>query len=110
VVRTVELELPADASLIDLLPEDHPVTWLRRGDGLVGCGVAAALRPSGAGRFEEADRWWRDLTSRAIVRSDVGEPGSGLVAFGTFAFADEPGDSMLVVPEVILGRRPRRPS
>jgi menaquinone-specific isochorismate synthase len=105
VVRTVELELPADASLLDLLPEDHPVTWLRRGDGLVGCGVAAALRPSGAGRFEEANRWWRDLTSRAIVRSDVDEPGSGLVAFGTFAFADEPGASMLVVPEVILGRR-----
>jgi menaquinone-specific isochorismate synthase len=105
VVRTVELELPSDASLIDLLPEDHPVTWLRRGDGLVGCGIAAAIRPSGAGRFEEANRWWRDLTSRAIVRSDVDEPGSGLVAFGTFAFADEPGDSTLVVPEVILGRR-----
>jgi menaquinone-specific isochorismate synthase len=105
VVRTVELELPADASLLDMLPEDHPVTWLRRGDGLVGCGVAAALRPSGANRFEEANRWWRDLTSRAIVRSDVDEPGSGLVAFGTFAFADGPGDSTLVVPEVILGRR-----
>jgi menaquinone-specific isochorismate synthase len=105
VVRTVELELPAEASLLDLLPEDHPVTWLRRGDGLVGCGVAAQLRPSGASRFEEANSWWRDLTARAIVRSDVDEPGSGLVAFGTFAFADEPGDSTLVVPEVILGRR-----
>jgi menaquinone-specific isochorismate synthase len=105
VVRTVELELPADASLIDMLPEDHPVTWLRRGDGLVGCGVAAELRPTGAGRFDEANRWWRDLTARAIVRSDVDEPGSGLVAFGTFAFSDEPGDSTLVVPEVILGRR-----
>ncbi|HET6939269.1 MAG TPA: isochorismate synthase [Nocardioides sp.] len=105
VVRTVELELPAEASLLDMLPEDHPVTWLRRGDGLVGCGVAAALRPSGAGRFDQANRWWRDLTSRAIVRSDVDEPGSGLIAFGTFAFADEPGDSTLVVPEVILGRR-----
>lgn len=105
VVRTVELELPAEASLVDLLPEDHPVTWLRKGDGLVGCGVAAELRPRGADRFAEADRWWRDLTARAIVRSDVDEPGSGLVAFGTFAFADEPGDSALVVPEVILGRR-----
>jgi menaquinone-specific isochorismate synthase len=105
VVRTVELELPAEASLLDMLPEDHPVTWLRRGDGLVGCGVAAALRPSGAGRFDQANQWWRDLTSRAIVRSDVDEPGSGLIAFGTFAFADEPGDSTLVVPEVILGRR-----
>jgi menaquinone-specific isochorismate synthase len=105
VVRTVELELPAEASLVDLLPEDHPVTWLRRGDGLVGCGVAAEIRTTGPDRFEEANDWWRDLTARAIVRSDVDEPGSGLVAFGSFAFADEPGDSTLVVPEVILGRR-----
>ena len=88
-----------------MLPEDHPVTWLRHGNGLVGCGVAAEIRTSGPGRFEEANTWWRDLTARAIVRSDVDEPGSGLVAFGTFAFADEPGDSALVVPEVILGRR-----
>jgi menaquinone-specific isochorismate synthase len=105
VVRTVELELPAEASLLDMLPEDHPVTWLRRGDGLVGCGVAAEVRTTGPGRFEEANNWWRELTARAIVRSDVDEPGSGLVAFGSFAFADEPGDSALVVPEVILGRR-----
>ena len=88
-----------------MLPEDHPVTWLRHGNGLVGCGVAAEIRTSGAGRFEQANQWWRDLTARAIVRSDVDEPGSGLVAFGTFAFADEPGDSALIVPEVILGRR-----
>ena len=32
-------------------------------------------------------------------------PGSGLVAFGSFAYADEPGDSVLVVPEVVVGRR-----
>jgi menaquinone-specific isochorismate synthase len=105
VVRTVELELPAEASLLDMLPEDHPVTWLRHGNGLVGCGVAAEIRTRGAGRFEEANTWWRDLAARAIVRSDVDEPGSGLVAFGSFAFADDPGDSTLVVPEVILGRR-----
>ena len=105
VVRTVGLELPAEASLLDMLPEDHPVTWLRRGDGLVGCGVAAVVRPRGASRFEDANTWWRQVTARAIVRSDVDEPGSGLVAFGSFAFADEPGESALFVPEVILGRR-----
>jgi menaquinone-specific isochorismate synthase len=105
VVRTVELELPDDASLMDLVPEDHPVTWLRRGDGLVGCGIAAELRSSGAGRFAETNDWWQELTAHAIVRDDVEVPGSGLVGFGTFAFADEPGDSTFVVPEVILGRR-----
>jgi menaquinone-specific isochorismate synthase len=106
----VELELPAEASLLDMLPEDHPVTWLRHGNGLVGCGVAAEIRTTGPGRFAEANQWWRDLTARAIVRSDVDEPGSGLVVFGTFAFADDTdpdpsSQSTLVVPEVILGRR-----
>ena len=104
-MRTVPLELPAEASLLDMLPEDHPVTWLRRGDGLVGCGVAAELRTTGPDRFKDADAWWGEVTARAIVRSDVDDPGTGLVAFGTFAFADEPGESTLVVPEVILGRR-----
>jgi menaquinone-specific isochorismate synthase len=105
VVRTVELELPDDASLMDLVPEDHPVTWLRRGDGLVGCGIAAELRTSGASRFADTDQWWQELTTHAIVRDDVEVPGSGLVGFGTFAFADGPGESTFVVPEVILGRR-----
>ncbi len=40
-----------------------------------------------------------------MVRDEVGLPGSGLVCFGSFAFADEPGDSVLVVPEVVVGRR-----
>jgi len=35
----------------------------------------------------------------------VQEPGTGLVCFGAFAFADDPGDSTLVVPQVIVGRR-----
>ena len=42
---------------------------------------------------------------RAEVRDEVGEPGTGPVCFGSFAFADEPGDSVLVVPRVIIGRR-----
>jgi len=32
-------------------------------------------------------------------------PGSGLLALGSFAFADQPGDSVLVVPRVVVGRR-----
>lgn len=39
------------------------------------------------------------------MRDEVGTPGSGLVAFGAFAFADEPGHSVLVVPWVVVGRR-----
>jgi menaquinone-specific isochorismate synthase len=104
-VRTVRLDLEAAAQLLDLVPGDRPVTWLRRGDGLVGWGAAAEVRTHGATRFADADKWWRETTARADVVDEVNEPGSGLVSFGTFAFADEPGDSVLVVPQVVVGRR-----
>ncbi|QBR94419.1 isochorismate synthase [Nocardioides euryhalodurans] len=110
VVRTVDLDLDVATSLLDLLPssegEDRrPVTWLRRGEGLVGWGVAAELRTRGAARFSDADKWWTETAAHAVVRDEIDEPGTGLVAFGSFGFADEPGDSVLTVPEVVVGRR-----
>ena len=110
VVRTVRLDLDPETPLLDLLPSPHdtdqePVTWLRRGEGLVGWGVAARLRTSGPDRFEAADRWWRETAARAVVRDEVDEPGTGLVAFGSFGFSDDPGESVLTVPEIVVGRR-----
>ncbi len=105
VVRTVRLDLEAATALVELLPTDQPVTWLRRGEGLVGWGVAGELHTRGATRFADADKWWSETTSRAEVRDEIGEPGTGLICFGSFAFADEPGDSVLVVPQVVVGRR-----
>ncbi|MCF6380004.1 isochorismate synthase [Nocardioides KLBMP 9356] len=104
VVRTVPVDL-ADLRLLDLLPEHQPVSWLRRGEGLVGWGVAARLETSGPTRFSDAVKWWSETIARADVVDAVGEPGSGPVCFGAFAFADEPGDSVLVIPEVVVGRR-----
>ncbi len=108
VVRTVAIADDAAASLLARLPRHDTVAWLRRGDGLVGWGVAARLRTTGPTRFTDADKWWSETIARASVRDDVGEPGSGLVGFGSFAFADEPGDSVLVVPQVVVGRRAGR--
>ncbi|MEO5710643.1 MAG: isochorismate synthase [Nocardioidaceae bacterium] len=104
VVRTVLVE---DAGpLLALLPEDIDVTaWVRRGEGLVGWGTAAVVRTSGPDRFAEARAWWTGLTRASVIRDEAELPGSGLVCFGSFAFADEPGDSVLVVPEVVVGRR-----
>jgi menaquinone-specific isochorismate synthase len=102
-VRTTEID--DDDPLLDLLPTPDGVTWLRRDEGLVGWGVAAQIRPKGITRFAEADKWWTETVARAHVRDDVNEPGTGLVSFGSFAFADEPGDSVLTVPEVVIGRR-----
>ncbi|CAA9371114.1 MAG: Isochorismate synthase @ Menaquinone-specific isochorismate synthase [uncultured Nocardioides sp.] len=104
VVRTRTIELDVE-SLLDLVPADEPVTWLRRGEGLVGWGVAAQVRTEGPTRFSDADKWWSETVARAEVDNPVGEPGTGLLAFGSFAFADEPGTSTLVVPEVVIGRR-----
>ncbi len=79
--------------------------WVCGGDGLVGWGVAAECRPSGPDRFSEAARWWREQCGLLDVRDEVRIPGSGPVAFTSFAFADDPGHSRIVVPEVVLGRR-----
>ena len=104
VVRTVPVDL-GDLALLDLLPEQSPVSWLRRGEGRVGWGEAARLETSGPTRFSDAVKWWSETVARAEVEDGVGEPGTGLVCFGAFAFADEPGDSVLVVPQVVVGRR-----
>lgn len=92
-------------ALVDLLPEHSPLAWLRRGDGLVAWGEAARLDTVGAGRFAEAEHWWHRVAARCVVRDEADVPGSGLVAFGSFAYADLPGRSVLVVPEVVVGRR-----
>ncbi|WP_202879218.1 isochorismate synthase [Nocardioides cynanchi] len=105
-VRTTEL--PVDDRLLDLVPADDAVTWLRRDEGLVGWGVAARIRTRGLTRFSDADKWWTETCARADVHDEVNEPGSGLVCFGTFGFADDPGDSVLVIPEVVIGRRAGR--
>jgi menaquinone-specific isochorismate synthase len=102
-IRTVPLDDPRP--LLSLLPEDGAFAWVRRGQGLVGWGAAARLDTSGADRFADAQQWWSQLSGTAAVRDEVDLPGTGLVAFGSFAFDDRPGDSVLVVPEVVVGRR-----
>jgi menaquinone-specific isochorismate synthase len=104
VVRTVRVDDPG--ALLALLPDSPGATaWIRRGEGLVGWGRAAECRTSGASRFADAGRWWAQVSRTAVVRDEVHEPGTGVVCFGSFAFADDPGDSVLVVPEVVVGRR-----
>ncbi|SDS62515.1 isochorismate synthase [Nocardioides scoriae] len=104
--RTVEVppaSLPTD--LLDLLPAAEPLAWLRRGEGVVGWGVAARCVTHGPDRFADAADWWRETAAAAEVADEVREPGTGLVCLGSFGFADEPGDSVLVVPEVLVGSR-----
>ena len=104
VVRSVRIDDPGP--LLALLPDAPDVTaWVRRGDGLVGWGVAAICRTAGQDRFFDAKNWWAEHARNAVVRDEVDQPGSGVVCFGSFGFADSPGESVLVVPEVVVGRR-----
>ena len=103
VARSIEVSDPGP--LLDLLPEDAPTAWLRRGEGIVGWGVAASVRTSGPDRFDAAVDWWHEVAGSAVVRDELNVPGSGLVCLGSFAFADDPGDSILIVPKVVVGRR-----
>ncbi|QFZ23558.1 isochorismate synthase [Saccharothrix syringae] len=84
------------------------LSWVRDGAGLVGWGEAARFEVSGPDRFAAADRWWREFTADLDVDDEVAHPGTGPVAFVSMAFADSPGRSVLVVPEVVVGRRDGR--
>lgn len=107
VVRTVALDAPDD--LLSLLPADAPLAWVRRGDGLVGWGEAVRVDVTGARRFAEAEAAWQRLIAHAVVRDEVQLPGTGPVAFGSFAFDDESAaGGALVVPRVVVGRREGR--
>lgn len=107
-VRSVAVDVTGD--LLTRVPDDvdprEVVTWLREGDGMVGWGRVACVSATGPDRFAEAERWWDELRAAAHVEDEVRLPGSGLVAFGSFAFADSSADpSVLTVPRLLIGRR-----
>ncbi|MCF6510087.1 isochorismate synthase [Blastococcus sp. MG754426] len=102
-VSTVRAD--AAGELLDLLPAGAGLSWVRRGEGLVGWGEAARLEVSGPGALAEAADWWDTYVAGLDVGDDVGVPGSGPVLFGSIAFDPVAGTSVFVVPEVVVGRR-----
>ena len=108
VVRTVGCADPGP--LLELLPAalapDEVLSWVRRGEGLVGWGRAAAFTARGPRRFARGERWWAAVAGHAVVRDEVGLPGTGPVAFGSLPFADDSAEpATFVVPEVVVGHR-----
>lgn len=105
-LRVSSTPLHHPGELIELLDPQHPLAFLREGQGLIGIGEALRLEFSGPGRFAEAAATWQALVAAATVHDEVGVPGSGLAAFGSFPFAEhsaQPG--VLIVPAVAIGRR-----
>jgi len=99
------LPIADSPELLDVLPAQGALSWVRRGEGLIGWGEAARLEVSGPDALAEATDWWAAFTSDAVVDDRLGVPGSGPVLFASIAFDPVAGTSVFVVPEVLVGRR-----
>src|SRR4051794_10029900 len=104
VARTVPI--PDPGRLLELLPARAALAWVRRGEGLVGWGEAARVSTAGPDRFADAQRAWSQMMAHSVVRDEVRLPGTGPVAFGSFAFSPKSeAGGVLVVPEVLIGHK-----
>lgn len=100
IARTVAI---ADPGELSRLPGD--IAWIRRGDGMVARGQLARVEFD---TIDQADGWWSQVSSLAEHRSDLPDsPAVGPLAFGSFPFdtGNTTATSVLIVPEVIIGRR-----
>jgi menaquinone-specific isochorismate synthase len=108
-IRTLTVPLDGTAfpgGLPSFLVRDDVLCWTRREAGLAGFGEIARFKATGPERFLEADIWWRHLVIEADVTDHVELPGTGPVAFGSFAFSKTSAhESRLIVPEVVVGVR-----
>ncbi|WP_284763540.1 isochorismate synthase [Arthrobacter sp. efr-133-R2A-63] len=111
-LRTLTVPLDVDSSsggLPSFLVRDDVLCWSRRENGLVGFGELARFTASGPDRFLEADIWWRHLVIEADVTDPLELPGTGPVAFGSFAFSKTSAfESRLILPEIVVGIRDGR--
>ena len=109
IIRTLTVPLDADSfpgGLPSFLVRDDVLCWTRREAGLVGFGEVARFTATGPERFLEADIWWRHQVLEADVTDAVEVPGTGPVAFGSFAFSKVSAhESRLIVPEIVVGLR-----
>ena len=90
--------------LLELLPDSAPVSWVRGGDGLVGWGSYATTTVSGPNRFNDARTWWHQQLEKLAISDSVHVSGTGPILFTSFSF-DQNEESVLVIPEVIVGMR-----
>ena len=105
-VRTVPVADPGD--LASQLPGPGALAWIHGGEGLIGWGeVARVTLPAGQDRFTAADKWLREALDGARIDDEVGAPGCGPVAFGSFTFDPASDGSVLVLPRLVLGRAGR---
>lgn len=99
-----ELGVTGPASLLNGTSSSDPLCWLRRGEGLLGFGEIASFTGAGPSRFADAEQWWKELLVPAAVDDSVRMPGTGAMAFGSFAFSKTSAfESLLIVPALVVG-------
>ncbi|GAA2188891.1 chorismate-binding protein [Leucobacter alluvii] len=104
-LRATTRPLEHAPDLISLADPNAPMIWSRGDRGCVGVGEVLRLSFSGPHRFTDAAAAWRRIAETAIVDDSVRMPGSGLIALGTFAFADaSSAESVLIVPRLLVAR------
>lgn len=90
--------------LLELPPDNSPVTWVRGGDGLVGWGSYATTTVSGPNRFSDARTWWHKELEKLAISDSVHASGTGPILFTSFSF-DPNEESVLVIPKILVGMR-----
>ena len=90
--------------LLELLPDDQPLSWIRGGDGMVGWGVFAQTTERGPDRFTQARNWWHQQLEKFAITDSVHITGTGPILFTSFSYS-ETDDSVLIIPKVIVGMK-----
>jgi len=90
--------------LLDLLPDANPMSWVRRGEGLVAWGIHASITVSGKDRFSDARNWWHQQLEKLSITDSVHASGTGPILFASFSFSPDE-ESVLVIPQVVVGMR-----
>jgi menaquinone-specific isochorismate synthase len=88
--------------LLDLLPDNQPLSWVRGGEGFVGWGVHATTTVTGRDRFAQARNWWHQHLETFSIANHVHGSGTGPLLFSSFSF-DRNEESVLIIPKVIVG-------
>ena len=105
---TTELlgEHPAllDIAIPELSGDQELTSWVRGGDGLIGIGIYKRHVVKGSNRFVEARKWWRSEIGTMEIHNNVHGTGTGPILFTSFSF-DPTEDSVLVIPQVVIGQR-----
>src|SRR5579859_2450736 len=122
VLASATVSLPADsdptALAVAARVAGEPWFCLEQPDrdrsAIAALGVLVELTADGAGRFSSLARRWREIVAEAEAEPVDGPPGSGLIALGGFAHADDGGSSprwdgfpaaSLHVPELSIARQ-----